>query len=201
MKITTIKQQVKQPDRVSVFLDGKYVFSLTLDQLLHECLKKGDELPEQEIERLKKISLEGKIKMRALEWVLGRPHSVKEFMDYCRRKKIDDDLAGVMCAEFMDRKYLDDAVFAEWFSENRARKNRSSRQILSELAAKGVSGETARGAAKKHAQDTNALVALIAKLRSKPRYADEQKLIAYLVRKGFSYQDVKTQLQLDDEDS
>jgi hypothetical protein len=33
MKITAIKQQVKNPERVSVFIDEKYEFSLSLDEL------------------------------------------------------------------------------------------------------------------------------------------------------------------------
>jgi hypothetical protein len=33
MKITAIKQQVKNPERVSIFVDGKYEFSLSLDEL------------------------------------------------------------------------------------------------------------------------------------------------------------------------
>jgi len=44
MKITAIKQQVKNPERVSVFIDGKYEFSLTLDEVLKEKIKIGLEL-------------------------------------------------------------------------------------------------------------------------------------------------------------
>ena len=34
MKITAIKAQVKNPERVSIFVDDKYSFSLSLDELV-----------------------------------------------------------------------------------------------------------------------------------------------------------------------
>ena len=44
MKITTIKQQVKNPERASIFVDGKYSFSLSLNELVAEKLKIGQEI-------------------------------------------------------------------------------------------------------------------------------------------------------------
>ena len=46
MTITKISAQVKNPDRVSIYIDGVYSLSLNLDQLLVEKLKFGLELDE-----------------------------------------------------------------------------------------------------------------------------------------------------------
>ena len=46
MKITALKQQIKNPERVSIFVDEKYAFSLSLDELVKYKLKNGDELSE-----------------------------------------------------------------------------------------------------------------------------------------------------------
>ncbi|MCA9324234.1 hypothetical protein KC992_04000, partial [Candidatus Saccharibacteria bacterium] len=99
MKITQIKQQVKNPERVSVFVDGKYSFSLTLDQLLSEKLKKDIELETERVKQLVKLSDEGKIRARALEWLLTRPHSTREFRDYLYRKKAEKDLIEKLVEE------------------------------------------------------------------------------------------------------
>ena len=40
MRVSSIKQQVKNPQRVSIFVDGKYSFSLSLDELLREKIKR-----------------------------------------------------------------------------------------------------------------------------------------------------------------
>jgi regulatory protein len=87
MKITAIKQQVKNPERVSIFVDGKYEFSLSLDELVKYKLKNNQELDKANVKKFKKISADGKLRARALEWLLNRPHSEREFRDYLYRKK------------------------------------------------------------------------------------------------------------------
>jgi regulatory protein len=196
MKITSIKQQVKDTERVSVFVDEKYSFSLSLGELVEQKLKKGQELSEGEVKRLKKVSEDGKLKARTLNWVLMRPHSEREFKDYLRRKKADKDLIENWTAEFRDRKYLDDKAFAVWFSENRARKNKSNRSIVSELFSKGINRELINeilGGEEK--DELTRLRELIAKKKKAARYKnDTEKLARYLVQQGFSWSLVKEQL-------
>ena len=203
MKITAIKAQVKTDNRVSVFVDGKYSFSLTLDQLLSEKLKKGLDLDDSEIIRLKKLSDEGKLKQRTLEWVLGRLHSTKEFRDYLYHKKAGKDLIDAWVGEFTDKNYLDDEAFARWFAENRRRKNKSNRAITSELYSKGISSVTIQRVVaeleKEEGDSDNsenaALQSLVNKLINRPRYQDEQKLKTHLISKGFLYADIKQVLE------
>lgn len=203
MIVTAIKAQIKNPDRVSIFVDGIYSFSLTLDQLLEQKLKKNDDISDQRISELKKLSEEGKLKARTLEWVLGRPHSTKEFRDYLYKKKADKELIEAWIEEFTEKKYLNDEQFARWFVENRQRKNKSTRAVSAELRTKGVSPQTIQSIVIElygDNQEQDSLKLLVNKLRKKPRYHNEQKLKMYLVSKGFSYNDIKQVLsEADDE--
>jgi regulatory protein len=205
VKITAIKAQVKSDNRVSVFLDDKYSFSLTLDQLLDSGIKKGDEVDENQAKQYKKLSDEGKLKQRTLEWVLGRPHSTREFRDYLYRKKAEKDLIAAWVDEFTEKKFLDDDRFARWFAENRRRKNKSSRAIRSELMSKGISSVTIQSVVAEmesevkdqyadNKSEVEALQELVNKLRNRPRYQDVQKLKMHLISKGFRYDDIKTAL-------
>lgn len=199
MKITALKAQVKNPDRVSVFVDGKYSFSLTLDQLLQEKLKKDQEIDEVHIKNLKKISDEGKVRARALEWLMNRPHSEREFRDYLYRKKADKEFIEVLAEEFKEKNYLNDENFARWFAENRMRKNKSSREIEAELRTKGISPVTIQNIVTELGLATyeqGALETLVNKLREKPRYSEQTKLIRYLIGKGYRYEDIKRVLEL-----
>ena len=193
--ITAIKAQVKTDSRVSIFLDGKYSFSLTLDQLLDQKLKKNEELDEPQVKALKKLSDEGKIRQRAVEWVMGRPHSTRELRDYLYRKKVEKDFMEQIVEDFIEKNYIDDRRFAEFFADNRKRKNKSIRAIKSELMAKGISTTVADEVLSEHeTTNSDALNKLIEKISQRPRYQDEQKLKSYLVSKGFSYGEVKEAL-------
>ncbi|MDB5160910.1 MAG: hypothetical protein JWO96_290 [Candidatus Saccharibacteria bacterium] len=199
MKITAIKQQIKNPERVSIFVDEKYTFSLSLDELVKEKLKKGQELSEADLKRLKKISEDGKLRSRSLEWLLGRPHSTREFKDYLRRKKTEAELVDQLITEFSQKGYLDDAKFAAWFIEMRQRRSKSPRAIRSELLGKGIAGEALAEAMQ--SDDINeeaALKELITKKQKQPRYKDDNlKLAKYLTSQGFSYDIVKKHLAKD----
>ncbi len=193
MLVSKISAQQKNQDRVNIFIDQKYCFSLTLDQLLEVRLKKGDELTQQQLADFKKMSDEGKQKARALDWLMRRPHSERELRDYLYRKHVDRELAEIFVEEFRTKKYLDDERFARWFAESRLRKNKSHKAIANELRTKGVSLQTIQSIVKElETTDYESLKLLVNKLRKRTRYKDETKLIQYLISKGFSYDTVKT---------
>ncbi len=200
MKITQLKQQIKDAERVSVFVDEKYSFSLTLDQVLQEKLKKGVELTVDQLERLKKLSGEGKLRSRALEWLMGRPHSERELREYLYRKKAEKEQIEALVSEFSEKKYINDENFARWFVEGRLRKNKSERAIKAELMSKGVSPLTIQSVVTElrsstQSSDRETLQHLVNKLRKRARYQDERKLLSYLISKGFSYSDIKEVLE------
>ncbi len=202
MKITNLKQQVKNPERVSIFVDGKYSFSLSLDQLVEHKLKKDLELSEAGVKKFKKISEDGKLRARAMEWVINRPHSTREFYDYMRRKKADPELASRLAEEFAGRNYLNDENYAKWLVDMRSRANKSSRAIRSELFKKGIGREVVETVLEFAPENEQAkLKELIEKKSKLSRYKnDKLKLMKYLTSQGFSYQLVNQELDLKFED-
>lgn len=194
MKITALKQQQKNPNRVSVYVDSKYCFSLSLDQVVDYKIKQGQELRQPDVKKFQKLSLQGKQKARALEWLLSRPHSEREFIDYLKRKKIDTELIEILLDEFKEKKYLNDEYFAKWWIENRRRsKLSSSKKIIYELRSKGVNSQIIEDQIHNEPNsEEQALKLLIEKKLKMPRYSnDKEKLKAYLIRQGFSYSLVK----------
>jgi regulatory protein len=196
MKITALKQQVKNLERVSIFVDEMYSFSLSLDELIKHKLKKDTELSPGDVKKFKKISADGKLRGRALEWLLNRPHSEREFRDYLYRKKAEPEQIDGLVNELTERGYLDNAKFAVWFSELQARRNKSDRQIKAELFKKGIGREVVAETLEQGSGDEAARLKLLIEKKSKlSRYKnDKQKLAKYLTAQGFSWQAVKQEL-------
>ncbi len=207
MKITAITSQVRDKDRVNVSVDGKYRFSLDIMQVVELGIKIGKEYSEAEMIELEEESQFGKLYSRALEYALMRPHSQREVRDYLYRKtrdtrtKLGEVRKGVskeLTERVFDRLvlkgYVDDEKFASFWVENRnLRKGSSMRKLSAELSAKGVDRAIIEKLlADSDRDDPNELQKIIAKKRS--RYEDENKLIAYLARQGFSYDDIKEAL-------
>ncbi|MBI2009419.1 RecX family transcriptional regulator [Candidatus Saccharibacteria bacterium] len=200
MRITAIRPQVRNPERVSIFLDGKYSFSLSLDELLREKLKNGDEIDQAAEKKFKKISADGKLRARTLEWLLNRPRSTRELRDYLYRKKAEPEIINSLVEEFSAKSYLDDAKFAVWLVELQKRRGKSDLAIKSELFKKGLSGELVDEIMRGGENDEVArLKAVIAKKQKLTRYKnDPQKLTKYLTSQGFSWNLIKECLAKND---
>lgn len=212
MKITDISQAVKNPDRVNVSVDGKYRFSLDIFQVGELGIKVGKEYSEEELTEIETESQFGKLYSRALEYCLLRPHSKREVKDYLWRKTratkyksratgeikehagVSQEIADRVFVRLEEKGHVDDEKFAHWWVENRNQaKGISRRKLQAELRGKGVESfiiESALGDSQR--SDKNELQKIIAKKRKK---YDDQKLLQYLARQGFRYDDIKTAIE------
>jgi hypothetical protein len=75
MKITRLQLQTKRPDRVSVYVDGKYNFSLARDQLAGLDLKVGQTIEPKTIQRYLDDSAFGKLRDQTYRWLAIRLRS------------------------------------------------------------------------------------------------------------------------------
>lgn len=198
MKITAIKRQIKRGDRYSIFVDGRYSFSLSDSALLESRLVNGQELDEKQIEELKQASADDKLYNNALAYSTLRPRSVWEMEQYLKRKKCPPDLAGKILSKLSDIGFMDDESFARsWVASRRLLKPMSRRKLFQELRTKRVEGGIIdRVLAEDEADEQDVLAELIARKRKQTRYQDDQKLMQYLAGQGFNYGDIKTALDL-----
>lgn len=206
MKITDIKQAVKNENRVNFFVDGHYAFSLDIAQLVDYKLKIGMDLTDGELEKYKQLSAFGKVYQRALEWVLMRPRSTSELKDYLVRArskaKLKDQTAPVLSDEenaeiicrLQTKHYVDDAEFAKYYVENRfVKKGISIKRLKMELMKKGIASSIIDEVLSQNVRnDEDEIKKIIDKKRN--RY-DDEKLINYLVRQGFSFELVRNLVQ------
>jgi regulatory protein len=198
MKITSIKAQVKNTERVSIYVDEKYAFSLGYTQLLDQKIHVGLEIDELRLSELKHISEFGKAYERALMYAMLRPRSVREVRDYARRKKWGPEDTEAIIEKLISKRYLDDGVFARAWVENRAMMNKTSkRKLQMELKQKGVTDDIiTETLADSTFNEGDALRQLIEKKRKLTRYAsDDQKLMRYLASQGFGFDDIKSALE------
>lgn len=189
IRITNLKQGVKNPERVNVFVNGKFEFSLDVAQVVDFKLKVGQEISEEDLVELKSASEFGKLYQRTLEWILTRPRAERETRDYLYKKiyekKMNKDYIEKIIDKLKNKKYLNDLGFAEWYVENRfIKKGISKKRLSMELRKKGITDENVEKVLDTR-NDEEEIKKIIAKKRDK---YDDDKLIQYLCRQGFPYQ-------------
>jgi len=189
MKITSMSAQVKNPDRVSICVDGKYGFSLEISQVVELGIKIGNEIDELDLEKYKKASDYGKIYFKALVYSLSRPHSIRELELYLMKKNLENEVITSIVEKLISKNFIDDNRFALWWVENRMiKKGVSKRRLQQELMTKGVAAEIISNALDDVQRDEIEEIAKIIK-RKINRY-DDDKLKSYLMRQGFKYGDI-----------
>lgn len=201
MVITTIKQQVKRADRYSVYLDGKYAFSLREAELLKLGLHSGMEISAEQLSEYQGESSFGKWYDKTLNLLSFRLRSEWELRDYLRRKDCPPEVTDKILNKLSINGYLNDEQFARRWVENRRLMKATSRRKLSmELKQKRIPGDIIDAVLAEDKDSTNeraVLRELVTKKRA--RYPDTIKLMQYLARQGYNYDDIKSALSGEDQ--
>lgn len=202
MKITKIASQVKRADRFSIFVDEKYSFSLSADQLLAQKLAVGDELAASDVKKLKQLSADDKIYNAALNYIAIRQRSRWEIESYLARKKASPELASDIIAGLEKLGLINDEQFARAWIENRKLLNpRSHRKLVAELRSKRVPDEIITEVLEKNTEEEREILKLLVeRKRHQTKYKDDLKLAQYLSRQGFNYDDIKSVLSENNSD-
>jgi regulatory protein len=191
--ITALVVQKKNKERVNVYLDGEFAFGLTMIEAIK--LKKGQQLDDAEIKRLKALDEIEVAKDHALNFLSYRPRSADEVKRHLREKGYSDSVIEIVMERLEQAGLVDDETFARFWVENRDRfKPLSERALAYELKKKGVSDaaiEAALEVVDEHSAAYRAGLERAPRFRSLDKNTFRKRLGDYLARRGFSYDVVR----------
>ncbi len=200
MKLTKLSVQAKNPDRVNVFIDQKFFCGIELWQVSELKLKVGQEIDVDFKQKLEQASQFGKLYVKAVNKIFSRPHSKRQIRQYLQRqmyklKLKDAQMIDDIISRLIKNHYLDDFKFARYWVENRnLRKGISQKKLRQELIKAGVSNEIIDSVLSENLRDDNLELAKVITKKAQ-RYDDQNKLIKYLIGRGFKYDDIKIALE------
>jgi len=191
--VTQLQLQRRHTDRVNVFLDEEFAFSLALD--LAAGLARGQALSDAEVERLRAEDAYRGALDRALRFLGARPRSQREVDAHLREREVADPVRRRVIQRLEALALVDDRAFADWWVANRgASQPRGRLALQSELAARGLDRDTIEDAlaAVDDASSAEDLARSRAgRYRGLDRAGFERKLGGYLRRRGFDYDVVR----------
>ncbi|GAB4468218.1 MAG: RecX family transcriptional regulator [Anaerolineae bacterium] len=187
--ITSLVVQKNNKERVNVFIDGEFAFGLALSEALR--LRKGQQLTDEEIARLKAFDELEVAHERALHYLSYRQRSTAELRRYLLGKEFSEQAVETVIERLERAGLLDDAAFARLWIESRLQANpRGERALRHELRQKGIPETIIRAALADLDQQEAAYRAAIQRAS---RYAgsDEatfrKRLGDFLLRRGFDF--------------
>jgi hypothetical protein len=115
--VTKLQVQKRRRDRVNVYLDGRYAFSLPEMEAVK--LRRGQVLSDADIAQLRHRDELSKAYNLALGYLSYRPRSQAEVQTHLQRKGYHEALVAEVLARLQDAGLVDDVEFAQYWVENR----------------------------------------------------------------------------------
>ena len=205
MIISEIKELDKK--RVKVYIDNEFAFVLYKGELRDYSIKEGQELSESNYREIMDVVLPKRCKLRAMNLLQKKDYTEKQLHDKLSeglypREIIDDAIHYVKAYH-----YLDDERYARDYITYHM-SIRSKNRIIQDLSGKGISKDIFMPIVEELyvEEDSDVELDQIKKLLSKKHYDPEQsdfkekqKIMAFLLRKGFQMSDIRKAMDLYDE--
>lgn len=196
-RITALKVQKRNRQRVSVYLDGCFAFGLAAIEAAR--LRVGLVLSDEEIARLRERDAVERAVERALNLLSYRPRSQAEIRRRLAQKGFEEGAIQETLGRLSRAGLLDDQAFARYWVENRLQFNpRGVIALRQELRQKGVGDLVIEEVLAEYDEEkaaARAAEAAVRRLHGCDPAVFRRRLHDYLRRRGFSYAIIKPLLE------
>lgn len=191
MKITKIEVQKKNKNRVNLYIDDNFECGLSLETIVKNHLKVGQELSETELNFFKNDSEKEVALNKALGYIAKYQKSERELKKYLKDKDFSPEVVEFVAEKLKSYGFVDDKVFATNFVKCKT-KNQGKRKLSSLLKQKGVSETIIEETLEEFARDSDQILSVAQKyLKNKPLdLKTKQKAYRYLSSRGYNSEDI-----------
>ena len=194
MRITSLQTQTTDKERISIFVDNRFLLGVNALIVLQMGLKVGQVLTEEQLMQLRSEELLQQAVDRALNYLSFRPRSREEVRRYLKKKETPPELIDVVLERLDRLDFVNDRAFASFWIESREQFNpRGSNVLKNELRMKGVDRDVVDELVSDEGDEERALIAGRKKAASLLRLPDmdyktfRTRLGSFLQRRGFGF--------------
>jgi regulatory protein len=188
--ITKLKVQKRDKDRVGVYLDGEYAFSVSV--IAAANLRREQVLSAEEVADLRREGDAHLAYQRAVRYLGYRPRSSAETKSYLAGKGYCGHIVDEVVSRLERQGYLDDLAFARFWVQNREEfRPRGRRALQYELRQKGVSQHDIDAVLADYEESEaawNAVSKRLDRWASLDESTFKQRVMGHLDRRGFPYE-------------
>jgi regulatory protein len=192
-RITSLQVQKRNPNRVSIYLDGNYAFSVS--RIVGAWLQIGQELSDENIATLQQQETQEAALQKAILLLSYRPRSEAEIRKKLETGGFEPEVIATAIERLRANGLVRDENFAQSWVESRDTFHPRSRKMLAyELRQKGVAEDTIQQALGESREDGDlayqAATHYARKLVRTEWDEFRRRLTSFLARRGFSYETV-----------
>lgn len=205
MIITDIQEFDKK--RCKVYIDGEFAFVLYKGELRDYVIRSGCEIPDESYSDIMGTLLPKRCKLRVMNLLQKKDYTEKQLRDKLKEGLYPSEIIDEAIDYVKSFRYLDDERFARDFISYHM-STRSRNRIIQDLTGKGISKELLLPIMEElYTETDDAELEQIKKLLVKKHYDKEQtdyrekqKVMAFLLRKGFGMSKIRKAMDFEPDD-
>ena len=196
MKIVKIEQSKHKQGRILVHLEGGDLLRITEDELLRFDLYTGLDISPETMVELQKRAARSDARLRAVNMISARPLSRQELQKRLKDKGAEESDAEAAADWLENIGALDDLAYAKTVVRHYSESGYGEAKLRDELRRRGVPRELWEEALSTAPDPAETLSRVIASRTRGKRLDDKsrKKLSDLLLRRGFSWRDVRSAL-------
>ena len=194
MRITAIENQKNNQDRKSIFVDGEYTFSLTVEDLYKLDLSAGQEISCEELQHFMTVSSVSKCKSYVLKLLSRKLYTEKELRSKMQEKGFLQNACDEVICFLKEYGYINDLQYAKsYISDSVQLRKKGKRLIRMELLQKGID-ENILLELLDDIETEEVLDSLVEKKARSLDLGDRKnikKVFDFCARRGYSYDEIR----------
>lgn len=199
MTVTQIEAVTKT--RYKVYLDGQFAFVLYKGELSRYHLAVDESITEDVYQQILKEVVLKRAKLRAMHLLNSMGRTESQLREKLKQNYYPDEIVDAAMDYVKSFGYINDEEYARSFIDSR-KERKSKKEMYMQLGQKGIAKETLDRIFEEYydSEDSReAIASILRKRRYDPEKAtsiEKQKIMGYLMRKGFTYDDIRKVLHV-----
>jgi regulatory protein len=196
MRITSAEKSKKYKDRLSIYIDGRFSFTISEEDYITLNLYEDPELTEEKLDYIKNTLNFREAKSIAVRYLSMKLRTEDEVKTKLHDSGFDSECIEQVIEELKAIGYINDKLYAQKYVFDRSKLKPLSKKLMKrELLSKGISNDTADEVLDDwKVEDIDVARSLIKRKFGKYDLKDQnvlKKAYIFLMHRGFSYDTIK----------
>ncbi len=187
MQITKIEVQKRNKNRVNLYIDDEFFCGLSLETVMKNHLKEGQQTSEQQLKYLR-FETEKQVALgKATGYIAKCQKTKKQINDYLLKKGFEAETIDYVLEKLEEYHFVDDELFAKNYVKAKG-KNCGQKKLEYELKHKGIEEQIIDNSIENFCEDEKTVGGVLEKyLRNKTLdLKTKQKAFRFLMSHGYS---------------
>lgn len=200
MEITSVERSKKNKDRLSIYIDGKFAFTISEEDYVSMNLYENTTITQETVDYIINTLNFRKAKAIAVRYLSMKLRTENEVMEKLRSEGYDSRCAQNVIDELKSIGYINNILYAQKFVFDRSKlKPMSKKMMKKELQNKGIPDDIADAVLEDWKIEDNAVaISLLKRKYGKYDLNDEKiykKAYMFLLHRGFSHDTIEEAIQ------